>query len=160
MMKSPRTSTPRLRKTTNRRTTPRTQRRPPADVPLVPHRREQHDLPERLRPGQDHHQTVDAEAGAAGRRHPLLQRLDEGLVVWLGLLVASRGLLGLRLESPALLIRVVELGERVGDLDAAAERLPALDQPLIRAVPLREGRQLNGVVDDEGGLDQLRLDLL
>ena len=55
---------------------------------LGPHRREEHDLPQALRARQDHHQAVDAEADAARRGHPLLQRLDEDLVVGLGLLVA------------------------------------------------------------------------
>ena len=58
----------------------------------------------------------------------------------MGLLVPALDLLALLLEAPALLVRVVELGECVGDLDAADEGLPALDQPLVAAVALGEGR--------------------
>src|SRR5258705_470238 len=61
---------------------------------------------------------------------------------------------------PRLLVGVVQLAERVGDLDSADERLPALDHALLGAVRLRERRQLDRVVDDEGRLDQLRLDAL
>ena len=64
-----------------------------------------------LAPGQQHHQAVDPEADPAGRRHALLERLDESLVVGLGLLVAARQLLRLLLEAAALLVGVVELGE-------------------------------------------------
>ena len=64
------------------------------------------------------------------------------------------------LEAAALLVRVVELGERVGDLDPADERLPALDEAVLAAVALGERRQLDRVVEDEGRLDQLRLDEL
>jgi hypothetical protein len=64
------------------------------------------------------------------------------------------------LEPSPLLVGIVELGERVRDLDPADERLPALDQPVLGAVPLRERRQLHRIVEHERGLDQLRLDEL
>jgi hypothetical protein len=53
------------------------------------HSREQQNLTQRRGAGQHHHQAVDAEADAAGRRHPLLERFDEGLVVGLGLFIAA-----------------------------------------------------------------------
>ena len=112
------------------------------------------DLAQALGPGQHHHQAVDPEPDAAGRRHPLFERLDEGLVVGLRLLVAAAELGRLLLEAPALLVGVVELGEGVGDLDPADEGLPALDQALLGAVGLGEGRELDRVVEDEGRLDQ------
>ena len=39
--------------------------------------------------GEQHHQPVDADADAAGRRHAVLERADEVLVVRLRLLVAG-----------------------------------------------------------------------
>ena len=96
----------------------------------------------------------------AGRRHPVLERPHVGLVERLRLLVAAPQLLGLLLEAAALLVGVVELGERVGDLEAADVGLPALDQALLGAVALGERRHLDRVVEDEGRLDQGRLDLL
>src|SRR5436305_12190348 len=86
---------------------------------LVSHRREQDHFPDRAPPAEQHHQAVDAQAEAGGGRHPVLERLDEDLVVGLGLLAAGRQEALLVLEARPLLVRVVELGERVADLDAA-----------------------------------------
>ena len=62
-------------------------------------------------------------------RHAVLERAHVVLVVGLGLLVA-RGLVGaLLLEARALLVRVVQLREGVGELHAGGEALEALDQP-------------------------------
>ena len=63
-------------------------------------------------------------------------------------------------EALALDVGVGELAEGVGDLDAAGERLPALDQPGRRAVGARERRQLDRVVEHEARLLQARLDVL
>ena len=68
------------------------------------------------RPVEDHHEPVDPDADAAGRRHALLERGEEDLVERLRLLVALGRVARLRLEARALLVGVVELGERVGDL--------------------------------------------
>ena len=99
-------------------------------VQLVTHRRKQHDFADRAPSRQHHHETVDPDPDPARRRHPVLERLDERLVVGLGLLVAGAGQRALLLEPPALLVGVVQLGERVGDLQAADERLEALDEAL------------------------------
>lgn len=93
---------------------------------------------------EHHHQAVDSEPDAAGRRHSLFERLDESLVVGLRLVVAAGDLGRLLLEAPALLVRVVQLGEGVGDLDPADEGLPALDQAGLGAVGLGEGRASPG----------------
>src|SRR5262245_17633146 len=127
---------------------------------LVAHRWKEQHFPQALRPCQDHHQPVDSEPDPTGWGQPLLERLDVDLVVGLGLLVAPGGLLRLRLEAAALLVRVVQLCERVRDLNAADERLPAFHQPRLAAMPLREGRELHRVVEDEGRLDQPGLNLL
>jgi predicted ATPase len=66
----------------------------------------------------------------------------------------------LGLEALALRVGVVELREGVRDLHSAGERLPALHQAWQRAMLAGERRELDRVVDDEGRLDQLRLDLL
>ena len=63
-------------------------------------------------------------------------------------------------RSGPLLDGVVELGVGVGDLESTDEGLQALDQALFAAVRLGEGRELDRVVEEEGGLDQLRLDRL
>ena len=56
---------------------------------LVAHRREQDDLADRVRAGEQHDQAVDPQTHPTGRRHPLLERLDVGLVVGLNLLGAA-----------------------------------------------------------------------
>ena len=42
----------------------------------IAHCREQHDLADRVAPGQQHHEPVDPHADPAGRRHALLERLQ------------------------------------------------------------------------------------
>src|SRR3954453_7254401 len=105
--------------------------RRPYVVPALAHCGEQHDLADRAGPGEQHHEPVDADPDAAGRRHAVLQRLDVGLVVGLRLLVAGLGERPLLLEPRALVVGVVELGERVRELHAGGVGLPALDQPVL-----------------------------
>jgi len=72
-------------------------------------------------PEQQHHEAVDAESDPARRRHAELERLDEGLVEGLELLVVGGGLLALGDEARALLVGIVELGEGICNLDATGE---------------------------------------
>ena len=86
-----------------------------------------------------------AEADAAGRRHALFERLDEDLVVGLGLLVAAGELVRLLLEAAPLLVGVVQLAEGVGDLHARRRRPPsARPDPARCGVPWRTGRARPG----------------
>src|ERR1044072_6803742 len=113
----------------------------------------------RGRRGRPRARGVCPGADAAGRRHSLLERLDESLVVGLRLLVAALDLRGLLLEGAALLVGgagrggrtrpgaalaprgrrreagpllggVFDRAEGVGDPAPADEGLPALDQAL------------------------------
>ena len=59
-----------------------------------PQRREQHDVADRLLARQEHHEAVDPEAEASGRRHAVRERLDVVGVALLRLRVAG-GALGL-----------------------------------------------------------------
>ena len=65
-------------------------------------------------------------------RQAVLERLQVGLVEGHGLLVALVGEAPLGLEARALLVGVVELGERVGELHPAREGLEALDEARAR----------------------------
>ncbi len=71
------------------------------------HRGEEDDLAHALGAGQQHHQAIDSNADAAGRRHALLERADEILVVGLGLLVAPLQLGRLLIEAATLLVGIV-----------------------------------------------------
>ena len=64
------------------------------------------------------------------------------------------------LEAFDLVERVVQLGIGVGELGAADEELKTLGEVGLRGFPLREDRDLDGVVDDEGRLLEVLFDKL
>src|SRR5512139_2351058 len=82
-----------------------------ADSALAPHLREQDDVADRGRVGQQHHQAVDPDAAAAGGRQAVFERADEVGVVVHRLLVAGLLLPHLFHEALGLVLGVVELGE-------------------------------------------------
>ena len=82
-------------------------------------------------PGQQHDQPVDADAEATGRRHRVLQRLEEVLVELHRLRVAAGGQQRLRGEPAALLDRVDQLRVGGAQLDAERDQVPALGQPRV-----------------------------
>src|SRR5207244_6300482 len=86
-------------------------------------RGEEDHVADRLATGQHHRQPVDSEPEAACRRHPVRERLD---VVRVALLAARDPLL--HGEALGLLLGVVDLAERVAELDPADEVLEALGQ--------------------------------
>ena len=104
----------------------------------VPKRGEQNDLADRAPAGEDHHQAVQPQTEAAGGRHPVLERSDEVLVEGLRLLVAGPAKILLLLEATPLLVGVVQLAERVRDLDSSNEALEALREPFAGAMRPRE----------------------
>ena len=111
----------------------RAQARPGAGSPpaarLGPHLREQDDVPDRGRAGEDHGQAVDADPAAPGGRQAVPQRAHVVLVHPVRLEVAALALLELVEEALALLERVVELGEPVGDLHARGVELEPVGHP-------------------------------
>ena len=124
---------------------------------LGPHVREEQDVADGRLVGEEHDHAVDAKADAARRGHAVLEGAHVVEVVLHGLLVA--GLLGrdLVLEATLLVDRVVELGERVGVLVVGHEELEALGEARVAGDALGQRRDLDGVVADEGGVDQARL---
>ena len=71
--------------------------------------------------GEQHHQAIDADSLARGRRHAKLERTDVVLVHRMRLLIAARALAQLILEPALLLHRIVQLAEGVGHLEAPDE---------------------------------------
>src|SRR5437660_256474 len=120
----------------------------------------EHHLADRRAAGEDHDEAVDPDAHAARRRHSVLERADEVLIVRLRLLVAGRALPALLLEAGALLVRIVQLAERVRELHPGGEALEALDEPRLRAVRLSERRQLDRAIEHKSGAPDVRLDVL
>ena len=127
-------------------------------VLLRAQRREQDHVADRRRAGHQHHQPVDADPEAAGRRQAVLERADVVLVDVLGLVVAGRLRARLGLEALALVDGVVELAVGVGQLAAGDDRLEALDQRVVVAVHARQRGDLARVVHDERRRDQRVLD--
>src|SRR5262245_56810096 len=121
-------------------------------------RREQHDVADRLAAGEEHGQAVDAEADAAGRRHAVRQRLDVVRIPGHGEHVARVPFLVLQGEACSLLLRGVDLREGVAELHPGDEVLEALDEGGIVLGGPRERRQLDRLVVEDRGLDELGLD--
>ena len=74
------------------------------------------------------------------------------------LVVAGGALPQLRLEAAALIVGIVELGERVGDLPAGDEELEAVDELRRLLVAPRQRRDGDRILVHERRLDQLGLD--
>ena len=82
------------------------------------HLRKQNDVADARAVGQQHHEPVDADAGARGRRQAVFERADVIGVVMHCLLVAGFFLLRLLEKTLRLVFGVVQLGESVGELAA------------------------------------------
>src|SRR5437763_10719879 len=120
--------------------------------------REGDDVADRRAVGQQHDEPVDAKAKPAAGRQPIFERRDVILVERLRLLIARGARQHLRLEAGALVERVVQFGEGVGDLPAIDVGLEALDKPRVVAVGLGERRDIAGEAGHMDRLDQLVLD--
>lgn len=128
-----------------------------AALSLRAHVREQDHVADRRRVGQQHHQAVDADAFAGGRRHAVFQGIDEVGVVVHRLVVAGVLLLDLQHEALGLVLGVVQLGIGIGDLAAADEQLEAVSDARVFVVAAGQRRNLEGVAGDEVRLLQLVL---
>src|SRR5690606_13315740 len=111
-------------------------------------RREQHDVADAGAIGQQHDQAVDADSASAGRRHAVLQGANVVVVVVHGFEVAGLLGLGLGTEPGGLVLRVVQLGETVGDLAARNEEFEALRGATLGIGLPRQRRHLDRIVDD------------
>ena len=111
-----------------------------------------------VRVGEQHHQPVDADAEAAGRRQAVLERPQVVLVDDHRLVVAGRLLPGLVLEAGPLLVGVDELAEGVARA-RGRRRSPSKRSTMSGqlAVVARERRDLLRVVDDEHRAPELGL---
>ena len=107
--------------------------------------------------GEQHDQTVDANAHAASRRHAVLESTDVIVVEAHGLVVAEVLGVNLSLEALSLIDGVVQLGEGVSVLVADDEQLETLGVVRIGRLLLSQRGNLQRMVDDEGGLNELLL---
>ena len=118
------------------------------------HVREQQDVADGRGVGEQHDHAVDADADATRGRHAVLERAHVVLVVLHGLVVAAGLLLHLRGEALGLIDRVIELGERVGVLVRGDEELEAVREARVVLVTLGQRGNLDGVIHDEGRVDE------
>ncbi len=107
--------------------------------------------------GHHHHESVDTHTHARCRRHAVLERAYEVLVDDHSFVVTLIGEFHLLDKSLVLVDGVVELGVCVAEFLAVYHQLETFGELGVRAVFLGEGRHLDGVVDDECGLDVFAL---
>ena len=92
---------------------------------------------------------------AGRRRHPILERLQIVLVHHVRLFVPCLALGELSEEASMLLLRVVELGEPIGDLAAGDEQLEAVDESGLRIARSCQWRDLDRKARDERRLNHV-----
>ena len=121
------------------------------------HRREEQHVANGGRIGEQHHEAVEAETEAARGGQAVFQREDEVLVHrGVGALRALGG--DLLFKALALVDGVVQFRKGVAELAGGDEVLKALGKQRVVALALGQRRDLDGIIVDEGGLDELVLD--
>ena len=121
------------------------------------HLREEEHFLDGLLAGEEHHQTIDADAYATGRGHPVAERVDEVVVDHLRLKITPAAPGVLFLEPGFLVEWVVQLREAVCHLHTGDEELEPLCQPLLLPVLFCKRRVLDGKVVDKRRLDEVSL---
>ena len=116
-----------------------------------PEQREEDHVADGGRVREHHREAVHAHAEAGRGRHAVLERANVVLVVVHRLLRAGGLLPHLLAEAFGLIVRVVELAERVAELAAVDEQLEPVNQIGARVIPAGERRRLERVVRDEDG---------
>ena len=97
--------------------------------------KQQH-IADRGRVGQQHHQAVDTDAFAGGGRHAVLQGAHIVLIVVHGLQISGILFRYLLAEALGLILRVVQLGETVGDLAPADKEFETVgDEGIVVVAP-------------------------
>ena len=120
------------------------------------HGREEKHIADGVVVGEHHHEAVDADPLSGGGGHAVAQSPDE-VGVHVHRFVVSGDLFGLDLclEALVLVEGVIELVEAVGEFFSGHEELEALGDLRVFVAAARQRRDVDGVVDDEGGVDQL-----
>ena len=129
--------------------------RSPLRAPLGLEQRERNHIADRGTVGEEHGQTINADAQAAGRRHAHLQGLQKILIDALGLEVAGRPTLLLALQTLTLIDWINQLTEGIGGFAAHDEELKTLHQAWLAAVGAGQRRDLDRIIEHERRLDQV-----
>ena len=120
--------------------------------------REQNDLPNRRRIGQQHDQPVNADAFSGGRRHAVFQRPHVIFIHLVRLFVPFFVFLRLLFEPPFLVKRIVQLRKRVAHFLTGNVEFETFDK--FRVVRFRFGkrRHFRRKIHHERRLREMRLD--
>ena len=100
--------------------------------------RKQNHIPNRHRVGENHDEPIDADAFAGGWRKAVFEGADVVLVHDVRFGVPAALLFELLFEPAALFDRVVQLAERIGDLETRDVQLEPLHRVGIVGLLLRE----------------------
>src|SRR5216683_4181708 len=92
----------------------------------------------RLLVSHEHHQAIDTDAKAPGRRHTHLQGFQKVFIEYLCLVISMRTLAHLILETRTLVKRIVQFGKGVAQLQAADKGLETICQSRNFAMALRQ----------------------
>src|SRR5665213_1125069 len=111
---------------------------PPITLGFGSQLREGDHIANRWRIGEEHHQTVDADAEAGGRGHAIFQGTHIIGVVEHGLLIALVLARDLRREARGLILRVIELGKAVGEFAAREKEFKAIGDEGILVIGARQ----------------------
>src|SRR5437879_2357575 len=103
---------------------------------------------------EDRDQPVDPQAHAAGGGKAVFECGEEVLVHRMRLLIARGASPRLVFEPASLVIGIVQLRERVGDLLSGEEELEPVGQPRVAGAPACERRHFDRVSEHERRLDQ------
>ena len=101
-----------------------------------------------------HGQPVYSDSASPGGRHAVLHCPEEVLVHGVGFPIALALHFNLLLEPPALVHRVVQLGECVGELTPADKQFESFSEFRIVRMPLGQRRNLDGIIRNEGRILQ------
>ena len=126
-------------------------------TPQRPHQRKQNHIPNRLSPRQNHSQPIDPNPLARRRRQPIPQRPHIVLIHRVSLIVPPLPLLKLRLKPPPLIIRIVQLRERIPNLKPANIKLKPLHPIRLIRLHLRKRRHRKREVINNRRLNEMRL---
>ena len=125
-------------------------------APCISHEWKENHIANRLRPRQQHYQSVDADAFAAGRWQPVRKRAHVILIHLMRFVVARGALCELVVESFLLFDWIVQLAEGVAQFESSGEDFETLDVIRVVGFLLRQRRDFRRVVVDDGWLDDER----
>ena len=136
-------------------------RRNQRELFLQTHLGEEDDVPDSFGAGEDHDQTVDAHAHAAGGRHAVFQSVEEVFIHFIGQFVPFFPVL-FKLVHQALTLDdgIVEFRVGRGDFHAVDAQFKDIHQTGIIRTPFGQGQQFDRQTHDESGLDVVGLDEL